>query len=747
MLQNTSSIQNYFNNKIIIHEQQIHNFNNNLKYDDIPAKLNVVQFERLLQEIENTPSALDEGTRKQFKIKVISLKNDFTQKLLSTAQTLFDMEAEGIVEEDAPIKAKRLLAMANHSLDAQKISPDLGNKLRQIARDLVDFIEKHQPKPTLDQSSSHIQSHAIPSRKPEPTHEIVPPSNADKVKERILQQMDASECNTNFEDDFDVRIESLKDTLNRWDILLSRKALAPRLDFRNFDTLFAMADKANNGSEEGMITSSIRYDQAEQLKREFQKLFLNSLQNTANLPLDKADELFKIATHSLQAKTLLSDFRKELEKALLALNHIIQASNKPSSQVLAKANPTGNPATSPIGTLPDEVILRFMSLLGVKELGRMAQVSKAFYAAANDEGIWEIKCRIQPDDVDMTNLSANKNSYKLLYKNETDLSRFLKKTSLMFFKNSNSKIQPGVTVETSMDWSHPKLQFKHVKQIIKKTVLQNPKDWAGLIDADTPPSNIRIIFAGKDLNDEMLVAPLGLTAQSTPQFIVRESLNSIDYDNVAAAINQSTKPNTISKEILETFSKRGGHVQMWQEGKRIALNKHDQFITGCSSGVNRSQVTRAFLLNKGCNVRAPLAGGDSGANPLATYPLFNGVYCDGTGWDQKNFRDACKRDKVPQLGADELKKFNGDQAKHNEWFTDFFSQLSDNHYHFICFGYSAPSVIRRLLDKPCNLDNFTVTFIPWIDEVGRPPNGIAPFSKEAYKAVYDKLERSFSFLD
>ncbi len=354
--------------------------------------------------------------------------------------------------------------------------------------------------------------------------------------------------------------------------------------------------------------------------------------------------------------------------------------------------PTSNPTPFPIGALPHELILRCMSLLGVKELGRMAQVSKAFCAAANNEHIWEKKCCDQHEYVDITQLSVNQNSYKLLYKNE-DLSRFVKTNAYFNFNGYNKFTKQGGPLLIELNPVHPELKIKHVKQIMKRTAFQHPSTRKGLIEADTPLSLIHILMdENKTFKDEMFVKPFEFERGSALYFMISPSLNSIDYDNLAAAINQSSEPNSIRKEQLETFDKRGGILKMWKEDVKIPLDKSYLFITGCSSGANRSQVVHDFLLNKGCNVKAPLAGGE-------------------------------------------------------EESTDFFSQLSGDDYHFICFSHSAASVIRRLLDRPGNLNQFTVIFIPWQDEIAHPPKGIAPYSKEAYKAVYDKLERSFSFLD
>ena len=875
MNQTNSNTYTHINNLLSHHQNQINHFNESLKQEQIPTELNSCQIEQLFSLIESNASKLNESEVKQLKTKVITLKIDFSHKLQSSAQTLFELANMGTVDADACLKGRRLVAMAEYSLLSVKITPKFKGELQDLIAQLNKFIQKYEVKPnpasptnqpTLKPVSAAPQQKNLPPAqttfKPEaPSNYRLPEpiSHADTAKKLILQATASPSNELPFEDDFQIRIDSLTSTLNRWKDLLSRNALAGRINLKTFDTLFELADTKN------------RYDQVTTLKRQFQDLLLKGMQSVIDQynpnHLAQAQQLLKVAEESLFAKTLSTDFRNDLNKSIEGIKakmanpqsttrltanerqelfeefqiyleslgsnlNVDRWKNLLSRKILnlridvkvindltqkAKqlndGSPTGqtqsakslkqiedvknqflqvlfnllknpdpdqlqqlltmgslcaksncfSPAIStrlndvlatfnPFTLLPEEVLLNLVRFLGVKNLLITAQVSQDFAKASNHDKIWKEKCEnhTERDVIDFSLVPTPHKNYKELYKAETEFQEFMKNSQL-YLQTYNRTLNKKISLTAPLDFANEKLKIKHLKQIMKK-VAANDDNYKGLIDKNTPYSHIRIMFAGKEMTNDIAIKPLGLAAESNPQFIVRDPTGKpstetkvetpapvkVDVGHIAKTMSEAAFNPQVTEANIKSFIDRGGRIEILEEGKPVKLNKTDRFIVGCTSGVNRSQVARAVLLKNGCQVLAPLAGGVSRMNPAADYSIFDPVYM----YDEiAAFKQACGCDKVPQLGATELEATD-DLNTHEQWFKHYFNTLPAQPHQFLCFASSGPSVILRLLDKPGDLSSYKVTFIPWNDEIAHAPEGIEPFSAEAYKAFFDKLSRN-----
>src|SRR5262249_50401996 len=148
-------------------------------------------------------------------------------------------------------------------------------------------------------------------------------------------------------------------------------------------------------------------------------------------------------------------------------------------------------------------------------------------------------------------------------------------------------------------------------------------------------------------------------------------------------------------------------------GKRITIRREEQVITGCNSGVNRSQVAAAVIKRMGITVNGVLAGGDSAMNPQADFPNFADPLemCEDLFKSATNFQCTFSIRKFKQIGSTELKSFIEDKKEVEDaktFYQDYINKLSPT--HFITFGPSGPSVIRRLLNrKEASLKGFTIS--------------------------------------
>lgn len=212
------------------------------------------------------------------------------------------------------------------------------------------------------------------------------------------------------------------------------------------------------------------------------------------------------------------------------------------------------------------------------------------------------------------------------------------------------------------------------------------------------------------------------------------------------SINKGQNNNSgVTQEEVNEFFARGGNIEIVREGGEIhELSRSDIYSTGCSSGVNRSQTMRAFLVGEGCDVRSVIAGGDSGANPNGQYHILS----DFDETEQEHFQRALKRgQKIPQLGRKEFGVFCESSTDIKRWYQEYFNTCEEN--HFVTFSHSGLSVLKRLLGRGGCLEGVTITHLPWGDEINHPPAG-ADFeagSEGSYRAFYNKIKNHIRVVD
>jgi hypothetical protein len=187
-----------------------------------------------------------------------------------------------------------------------------------------------------------------------------------------------------------------------------------------------------------------------------------------------------------------------------------------------------------------------------------------------------------------------------------------------------------------------------------------------------------------------------------------------------------------------SFLDRGGKINLVKDNSKIPISRKEFFHTGCTSAINRSQVARIFLLLNGFKVHNECwAGGDSHLNPFAEMSTAHRKALS------EAFKEAFDRDKTVVAGV-------SDEGEGYEkgWFENYFKELKPS-IHFILFATSGMSILRRLLAREGSLEGFTITYIPWDDEINHPPKGstYSKDSREAYVAFRDKLGRHFEFVE
>ncbi len=121
---------------------------------------------------------------------------------------------------------------------------------------------------------------------------------------------------------------------------------------------------------------------------------------------------------------------------------------------------------SPILTMPVELLKRFIHYLNVKDLGRLAQVSRIFLEYASVNEVWRDLC-VENPDVDLGELSLYSGNYKALYI-DSDLKQFQK------CENKYFSLYNGIKVPVYLNIGHPYLMGKHLYRIAIKQIRQVP---------------------------------------------------------------------------------------------------------------------------------------------------------------------------------------------------------------------------------------------------------------------------------
>lgn len=211
---------------------------------------------------------------------------------------------------------------------------------------------------------------------------------------------------------------------------------------------------------------------------------------------------------------------------------------------------------------------------------------------------------------------------------------------------------------------------------------------------------------------------------------------------------------SLTKEETEEFLERDGTLNIITPEKmsvrQITIRKGEQVITGCNSGINRSQVAAATVSKMGISVIGVLAGGDSAMNPEADFPSLP----DPSEIGEEQFRAATNFEKVflypklNQIGTEELGRDQSlDITGAKRFYQNFINRLS-HPTHFITFGPCGLSVIRRLLQRKESLRDFTITHCPWGDEIAHPhpTSGLEKCSIESYELFEKNLSDCFRVL-
>jgi hypothetical protein len=208
----------------------------------------------------------------------------------------------------------------------------------------------------------------------------------------------------------------------------------------------------------------------------------------------------------------------------------------------------------------------------------------------------------------------------------------------------------------------------------------------------------------------------------------------------------------LTEEEAQEFLNRGGSLNIITNEKinekKITLSKEEQIITGCTSGVNRSQVAAATLIKMNIKIKGILAGGDSAMNPEADFPSFASLSDTNEELLQSamNFEKAFGMCKLDRIGEEKLElSIEGENIRNaKKFYQDYIDLLAQT--HFITFAVSGPSVIRRLLKREGSLTGFTITHFPWGDEIAHPPENskLERFSIESYQSFAAKISNCFN---
>jgi hypothetical protein len=233
----------------------------------------------------------------------------------------------------------------------------------------------------------------------------------------------------------------------------------------------------------------------------------------------------------------------------------------------------------------------------------------------------------------------------------------------------------------------------------------------------------------------------------TPQVIA--SMGNATALEFISCVNPTlfTALTPLTEQEVQAFLNRGGALNIVSEDKMskkpITIYSREQVITGCNSGINRSQVAAAIMTEMHVPIRGVLAGGDSAMNPEVQIHFFDPA--DEMSQSATNFRKTFLFPKFAQVGAKELPRFLEDREQMinaKKFYQDYIDSLSGA--HFITFSSSGPSVLRRLLQRKGSLLGFTITYVPWGDEVAHPPEGITTCSRESYGRFASKLKACFA---
>lgn len=207
----------------------------------------------------------------------------------------------------------------------------------------------------------------------------------------------------------------------------------------------------------------------------------------------------------------------------------------------------------------------------------------------------------------------------------------------------------------------------------------------------------------------------------------------------------------ITEEKVQEFVNRGGIINIATPEKTghqpITIKKSIPVITGCASGVNRSQVVAVQFKSWDINVLTVLAGGDSDMNPYTDLHMVLPVTANEK---PENFQEALKGPRIPVLGSETNSNYTEDPAivqSRQKFYQDYINQLIAP-VHFVTFSNSGLSVLERLLKREGSLEGFTITHCPLNDEINHPPlQTYEASSVQAFSNFRDKVKAYFQITD
>lgn len=274
------------------------------------------------------------------------------------------------------------------------------------------------------------------------------------------------------------------------------------------------------------------------------------------------------------------------------------------------------------------------------------------------------------------------------------------------------------------------------------------------------PWQMRLVFAGNLLKNDETLAELSkrvhvdipACSSGVLQMILSHDNTTVEEFAKCVDLKKFDGFSSLSEEEINKAKKLGIQFNIVTDETMkkgpISIPQESSVITACSSGKNRSQVAERVFHQMGLKTLGILAA-DTAVNLEADFPNFADTKDDHNS-SATNFQACFGQAKKPQIGADTLPDFIDSEqelADARAFYKQYFQHL-EAPVHFIAFGQSVLPIVRRLLEKgkslpEMSLQGFTVTYLPWADEIANPAKGVEKCSVEAYTQFAQKLQNCF----
>lgn len=213
------------------------------------------------------------------------------------------------------------------------------------------------------------------------------------------------------------------------------------------------------------------------------------------------------------------------------------------------------------------------------------------------------------------------------------------------------------------------------------------------------------------------------------------------------------------QNLVEEFMSRGGHFMSLDKNGFLSIPYYSNtvFKPFCSAGINRSTVTREFLIkNLPGNVVFNQHAGNQGACPVhdgECVVVPSATYTD----DDDGFKDAFNHPRVPRFGEmefyyDKCGGFYDFGENYVDALRNFYKKnYFECHDPTIFIGYSEGAtneVLQYIMESNGdNLEHITLVFINWGDYINHPESSeIKARSPVAFLTFYDKLSKSLQLV-